>query len=258
LPDCSALGEKSPETLVLVGGAAETSEDVGLGAQTFVERFAVAAFYGLKDAGDGQGRHVGNSFGQSKGAGKKLRGGHNFVDQAKAKSFGRIDDLGSEHHPERGAATDEARESLGSAVAWDEAEFDLRKSETSPVAGEAQGASKREFTAAAECDAVDGSNDGLAAALDLSEDLLAALGDREAGNRVGFGKGADVGTRSEGAIPRAGNQYDANRGVGGKGDEDALQLIEHGAVQGVENLWAVEGYSGRRTLVVQVQSFNLA
>jgi len=75
---------------------------------------------------------------------------------------------------------------------------------------------------------------------DEGEDVLAALGDGEAGEGVGLGEGADVGTSSEGAVTGASDDEDADGGVGGKSGEDALEFVEHLGVEGMEDFGAIE------------------
>ncbi len=248
MPDGGTLGEEGGDAFVLVGGGAEATEDFGFGVKSLGERMAFAAVDGLEDAGNGEWRHGGDGFGQGAGAGQEFGGGDELVDQTETEGFGGVDKLRREHDAEGGAAADEPGKTLGSAVAGDEAELDLGEAETGLVAGDAEGAGESEFAAATEGDAVDGGDDGLAGALEVGfdegEDLVTALGVGTAGDGVGFGQGADVGAGGEGAIAGAGEQNDANGGVGGKGGEEVLKLVEHGAIERVENLGAVEGDGG--------------
>ena len=233
---------------MLVGGGAEAAEDFGFGVEGFGERLAFAAVDGLKDSGNGEWSHGGDGLGQCAGAGEEFGGRYKFVDQADAEGFCGVDKLRGEHDAEGGAAADEAGEALGSAVAGDEAELDLRKAETGLVAGDAEGAGEGEFAATTEGYAVDGGDDRLAGTLEVgldeSEDLVATLGVGTARDGVGFGQGADVGPGGEGAIACAGEQDDANGGVSGEGGEEVLEFVEHLGVEGVEDLGAIEGDGG--------------
>jgi hypothetical protein len=257
LPHGWAFGEEGGEALVFVGSSGEAAEDFGFGFESLGEGLAGAAVDGFEDAGDGERRHGGDGLGDGLGAGEEVCGGDDVVDEAEAEGFGGVDDLGREHHAEGGAGADEAREALGAAIAGDEAEFDFGKTETGFVTGDAESAGEGEFAAAAEGDAVDGGDDGLAGALeegfDEGEDVLAALGDGEAGEGVGVGKGANVGAGGEGTIARAGDDDGAEGGVGGEGGEDELELVEHAGVEGVEDFGAVEGdgRDGAGEVVVQ-------
>ncbi len=113
-------------------------------------------------------------FGEGFAAGDELIGGDDFVDQADAEGFGGGDHLAGEEEFESGGDSDEAGETLGSAVAGDEAELYFGLSEAGGFAGEAHGAGHCELTASAEGEAVDEGDDGLAAGLDEAEDGLAA------------------------------------------------------------------------------------
>jgi len=167
-----------------------------------------------------------------------------FFDEAEAEGFCGVDNGGGEHQAEGLAAADEAGEALGSAIARDEAEFDFGKAEAGFVAGEAEGAGEGELATAAEGDSVEAGDDGFAAALDLGEDLLAALRDGEAGGGVGGDEAADVGSGGEGTVSGAGEQDDADGGVGGEGGEGLFEVVEHGGVEGVQDVGAVEGDGG--------------
>ena len=92
---------------------------------------------------------------------------------------------------------------------------------------------------------------------DEGEDVLAALGDGEAGEGVGFGEGADVGTGGESSITGAGEDEDAEGGVGGEGGEDEFEFVEHLGVEGVEDLGAMEGEGGDGAILFEVQRFEV-
>lgn len=261
VPDGGALGEEGGEAFVLVGGAAEATEDVGLGGESFGEGLAFAAVDGFKEAGDGEGGHGGDGFGEGLGTGQEVSGWNDFVDEAETEGFGGIDDLSGEHHAEGGAGADEAGETLRAAVAGDEAEFELGEAEAGLVAGDAEGAGKGEFATTAEGDAVDGGEDWLAGTLkvggDEREDMLAALGDGEAGEGVGVDEGANVGTSSEGAVAGASDDEDADGGVGGEGGEDALEFVEHLGVESMEDFGTIEGDGRNLTHLFEVQCFEV-
>lgn len=82
LPDGGALGEKGGDAFLLVGGGAETAEDVGLGLESFGEGFGLAALDGFEDTGDGERGHGGDGVGERAGAGEEFGGGGDVVDEA--------------------------------------------------------------------------------------------------------------------------------------------------------------------------------
>jgi 6,7-dimethyl-8-ribityllumazine synthase len=238
---------------VFVGRAAETAEDVGFGLEAVVEGLVCAALDGFQHAFERERGHGGDGRGEDLGTNHQVGGGDDFFGEAEAQSFGGGDDFGGEHELERGAAADEAGEALRAAVAGDEAELELGQAEAGLVAGEAEGAGEGELAAAAEGDAVDAGDDWLAAAFDLGEDLLAALGDAAAGGGVGVDEAADVGPGGEGAVAGSGEQDDVDGVVRGEDGEDALELVEHGGVEGVEHVGAVEGDGGDGGLALEVE-----
>ena len=140
VPGGGAFGQESGEAFLLVGGAAEAAEDFGFGVEGLGEGLVFSAVDGFEEAGDGEGSHGGDSFGEGVGAGEEVGGRDDFGDEAEAESFGGVDDFGGEHQVESGAGADEAGETLGASVAGDEAEFELGEAEAGVVAGDAEGA----------------------------------------------------------------------------------------------------------------------
>ena len=159
MPGGGALGEEGGDAFLLVGGGAETAEDVGFDGEGFEEGLLFASGDGFQDSGDGQGCERGDGVGEGTDSWEEVGGGDYFVDEAQAEGFRGVDDLRSEHEAERGAAANEACEALGSTVAGDEAELDLGKAEAGFVAGDAEGAGEGEFAATAEGDSVDRGDD---------------------------------------------------------------------------------------------------
>ena len=187
--------------------------------------------------------------------GRSRVGGDDFVDEADAEGFGGVDHGAGEDHFERGAGADEAGQALGAAVAGDEAELDLGLAEAGGRGGEAQGAGHGEFAAAAEGEAVDAGDDGLAEGLDAAEDAVGAAGEEFAGGVVGFGEFADIGAGGEGFAASAAEQHHADGVVDGESGEEFVELAEHGGVEGVEDLGAVEGDGGDAVVDGEQQCF---
>ena len=106
---------------MLVGGGAESAEDVGFDGEGCGEGFVLAAVDRFEDAGDGEGGEGGDGFGEGAGAGEEVYVGGDFVDEAEAEGFGSVYDLSGEHEAEGGAAAEEAGEALGSTIAGEEA-----------------------------------------------------------------------------------------------------------------------------------------
>ncbi len=107
----------------------------------------------------------------------------------------RIDGLGGQNHLQRPAFPNEARQALRAAKTGDDAELDFRLTEPGILRGQPQGAGQRDFAAAAEGEAVDGRNDGLAEVLDEIEHRLSFAGElggldgRDGGNLRDVGAG---------------------------------------------------------------------
>jgi hypothetical protein len=215
---------------------------------------------GFQNTTDGKRCHGDNRFGDCVGAGEEIGGGKDFINEAKAEGFCRVDYLSGKHHAEGATWTDKASEALGAAVAGDQAKLDFGETQASLIAGDPEGTSEGKFAAAAESDTVNSGDNGFAGVLeqrfDEREDMLAPLRDGEAGEGVGFGECANVGARCEGTITGAGKHDDAENGVYGKRGEGMLELVEHLGVEGVKDLRPVEGDGRNGTIEVALQRFE--
>ena len=61
---------------------------------------------------------------------------------------------------------------------------------------------------------------------------------------VGLGDFAQVGSGGEGLLAGAGEDYGADRRIARDDEEDALEIIKQGTVEGVQHLGPVEGDDG--------------
>ena len=154
---------------MLVGGVGEAAEDAGFEGEGLVEGEACAAVDGFDGGGDGEGGCAAIWRAMAWARAKRSAAGDDFIDEAEAEGFGGGDDVSGEEEAEGGGRADEAGEALGSAVAGDEAELDLGLAEAGGFAGDAEGAGEGELAAAAEGEAVDAGDDGLAAGLDVAK-----------------------------------------------------------------------------------------
>ncbi len=200
--------------------------------------------HGLDATPDGERGHGGDGCGEFVSSDEEAVGWVDLVDEAETQSFGGGDHLPGKEELERGGGADEAREPLRSSVAGDEAELDLRLAEARGFAGEPQVTGECELAAAAEGEAVDEGDDGLAAGFDEAEDGLATKGFPLARGRVGLGELADIGSGGEGLCPGAGGEDDADVRVCGERGESDFELVEDGAVEGVEDLHAIKREQG--------------
>jgi len=257
VPGGGAFFEEGAGAFAFVFGGAEAAEDGGFEGEGLVEREVRAAVDGFDGGGDGEGRHGGEELGEG------LRpecqcfsvSGDDFVDEADAKGFGSVDDGASEDHFEGWAAADEAREALAATIAGNETELDLGLAEAGGGGCEAEGAGHGEFAAAAESEAVDTGDDGLAEGLDAAEDAVDAAGELFAGSCVDFRELGDVGAGGEGLGARAAEEDDADGVVEGEGGEELVELAEHEGVERVEDLGAVEGNGGDAVFDGEEQGF---
>ena len=208
--------------------AQRRAEDGGFEGDGLIEREIGSTVDGVEHGSDGEWRLGGEDTGEFGGAGAEgvgtltgCDGFDNFIDQADAQGLGGVDDLAGEEEFEGCSATDQARQALRTAVAGDDAELDLGLAEARGRGGEAQGAGHGELAAAAEGEAVDDGENGLAEGLDAAEDALRAFGELLAGGGVDLGELGDVRAGGEGLAARAAQQDDAHRGVEGESGEAA-------------------------------------
>ena len=244
LPGRGAFFEEGGGAFGFVGGGAERAEEFGFAAESGFKGQVESFIDGAEGGGDGEGRIGGDLVGEGFGAGHEFGGGVNFVDEADAEGFLCRDDFAGEQQLERGAAAGEAGEALGAAVAGHQAELDFGLAEAGGVRGEAEGAGHGEFAAAAEGEAVDAGEDGLATSLNEAEDGLAAQGELLAGDGAGGGDFADVGARGEGLAARASEEDDADGGVLGEAAHGVGKLGEERGVERIEHRGPIQGEGG--------------
>ena len=131
-------------------------------------------------------------------------------------------------------------QTLGAAEARGDAQTDLRLTEHSVVGADADVAAHSQLVATAQCEAVDGCDDGDGEALDHQEHIIAQLAESLA---LGLGHGAhgaDVSACHEALVAFAG-QNDAADGLLIDCLESSLQVSQNLGVQGVQCLRAVDG-----------------
>ena len=205
MPGSGTFFEEGASAFAFVLGGAEAAEEGSFEGEGFIERPASSAVYGFDGRGEGEGWHRGEEFGQGLRSQCKFlsASGDNFVDEANAKGFRGVDDGAREDHFERGAGADEARQALGAAVSGDEAELDLGLAEARGGGGDAEGTGHGEFAAAAEGEAVDAGDDGLAEGFYVAEDAVSASGEEFSGSGVEVREFTDICAGREGFAARS-------------------------------------------------------
>src|SRR5512135_2507812 len=157
-----------------VGGIAQGAEESCIAGEGLVERQIETLIDGTERGGNGERRLGGNFAGEGFSAGDEFGGGDHLIDKADAEGFLRVDNGASEEELERGAAADETRKTLRATVSGDETELDFWLTEFGVVGCDAEGAGHGEFATAAEREALDAGDDGLAQGLNAAENGLAA------------------------------------------------------------------------------------
>ncbi len=118
----------------------------------------------------------------------------------------------------------QASETLGSAVAGDQAKLDFRLTHFCVLTGDAESAGEGEFAAAAESKSVDAGDNGLAAGFNGAQDSLSAQGEIASLDAVHLGELLNVGAGGKGLFSGTGEDGHANKIVRPDGVEDGLQF----------------------------------
>ena len=188
----------------------------------------------------GNGGVAGDGGGQLLGGGHQLIGGVDVIHQTDAIGFLRLDVAGAVDHFLGLAGTDDPSQTLGAAEAGGDAEAGLGLTEYGILAADADIAAHADLTAAAQRKAVDRCDNGNGEGLNLAENVVALFPE---GFALGLGQAAhfpDIRTGHEALFTGAGQDQAADafqiHAVQG-----FVQLIQHGAVQGVQGLGAVDG-----------------
>ena len=241
LPGGSALFEEGGDAFGFVGGAAEVTEADGFAHEGEVEGEIEPFVDGAEGVSECEGCVGGDLKGEGFSAGHEFGSREELIDEADAEGFLSGDDFAGEQEAQGGAASGEAGQALGAAVAGQQAELDFGLTEVCGVCGEAEGAGHGEFTSAAEGESVDASEDGLAAGFKVAEDGLAAECEGLAFGGVEVGDLADVSAGGKGLVARAGEEDDADGGVVNEVVHGEVDFGEEFRVEGVEDFGAVEG-----------------
>lgn len=180
---------------------------------------------------------------------EEFRGGDDIVDETDFVGPLGGDGFAGEEQFERDALADEAGEALGSAVAGDDAEFDLGLAEFGVFGGDADGAGHGHFESAAEGEAVEGGEDGLAEGFELAEERLAFFRLALGGDGGEGGEFADVGAGDEGAVARTGEEEGADGGVLPDFGEEVGEFGQGLGVEGVQFCRAIKSEGGDAVIV---------
>ena len=245
-----AFGEEGLHAVFLVLGVEAEAEGAvfeGYGVLGFHVPLGVDAEFGGSDGQRGVG---GDLFGEFDGAVHEVgitliapirsRRGYYLVDEAYAEGFVGFDGLAGVDELLGHAHAHEACQTHGAAEAGDDAETHLGLAELGVVGAEAYVASHSELAAAAEGEAVDGSNDGAGEGLDATEHFgafaaegLALLGAE--GSHL-----ADIGAGHEALLAVAGDD-EATVVATLEFVEILVYLVEDGGVERIEALRRRDG-----------------
>ena len=206
---------------------------------------------GLLAGAHGDGSVLRDAGGHLQGGGHQLLGGIDLVHQTDALGLVGLDVAAGVDELLGHAGADQTGQTLGAAEAGGDAQTHLGLTEDGALGADADVTAHRQLVASAQGEAVDGGDDGDGQGLDLAEDIVALLAK---GGALGLGQGAhlaDVGTGHEAALTGAGDDQAAD-GVHVQGVDGGVQLLQHGAVQGVEGLGTVDGQDSHGALGLQI------
>ena len=173
--------------------------------------------------------------------GPQIGGGDDPIDQADPPRFGRADRGTREHQLERAALAHEPRQALRPGKPRNQAQVDLRLTESGRVGRQPQRAGHRQLAAAAEREAIDGRDDRLAEVLHRVEhplpkpSVIPSARWREPGELV------DVGAGHERLRAGACQDNRANAGVCAELGKGPGQFVEGLDVEGVQDRRPVDG-----------------
>jgi hypothetical protein len=157
-----------------------------------------------------------------------------------------VDRLAGQKELESGAAAHQAWQPLRAAIAGDQPQLGFGLAHLCVIGGQAEGAGHCQLASAAEREAANAGDDGLAERLHAAEGFQGADDKGRGIARRQAVKFGNVGSGGKGATARAGEQDDANLGVSLQGCKRGIELGEGCGVEGIENLRTVDGNDGQR------------
>jgi hypothetical protein len=164
-----AFGEEGGDALLHILGSGGEAEGRCFELETIGEAPIEPDVDGLNRKSQRE-RGIGEHFEEElPGEREEFRGGDDVVNETDLIGTLGGDGFAGEEKFERDALADESGEALGAAVAGDDAEFDFGLAEFGVFGGDADGAGHGHFESAAEGEAVEGGEDGLAEGFELAE-----------------------------------------------------------------------------------------
>ncbi len=240
-----AFGKESLRAFGLVGGSTEMTEACGLALKSGFEGQVDALVHRAQGLGDGERRVGGDLESQRFGPLHQLAGGNHFIHEADAERFLCVNDRAGEEKLERGSAAHQTSQPLCTAVAADDTEFYFRLAKPRIVGSDTQGAGHGQLAPAAKGESPDAGNHGLAQGFNFAKDALAPQCECPALFGAKRSEFADVGSGGKGTVPRAGEQKNANIGIGGKFVQHRFQFGQGRGVESIQDFGPVDGDDGQ-------------
>ena len=132
------------------------------------------------------------------------------------------------------------REPLRTAVTRDNAELHFRLAELRAAAGQSNGACLRQFSAASECESIDGRDRGLAQCFEIMEHALSEERGLASAHRRLLRQFVDVRAGHKRFFARPGEDERAHAGIRAGFAQDHIQLLHGAPVQRIQKLRAIE------------------
>ena len=170
--------------------------------------------------------------------------------------FPRVDHAAGENELQGSPLTDQPRQTLRAAAAWDQPEGDFGLTEFGVLCGHPDGARHRGLAAAAKRIAVHGGDHRLAEVFDQIQDRLPVTARLLGLDRGDVRELADVGAGDKGLVACPGQDHAADFGVVARVLEYRAQLLPSLPIEGVEHPGAVQRHIGNGALFVVQQVFQ--
>src|SRR5271156_3644182 len=249
LPLGRALFDEGARALDAIGAAEDHAERLLLETQARVLFHRECGSQGGFCLADRDGGFACDLLGQLARRFGKLARRDDLVGESQFQRRLRVEHVTGHDQLARLVVPDSMRQALSAAESGDEPKVYLGLPEARFVAGDDQIAGERQFEAAAECEAVDGRDDGNRQVLETFHHAMAEAREIEAVDRRHFRHRRDIRARDEGLVAGSRDYKHAHRRVVPHLANDARYFLEHLAIERVQRIGPVHGERRNRSFI---------